>query len=300
MNREGYRLVGDGDDGLSASEWGEPIANCPVLLSIHSDCESCGYEFPVDGLSEFLLEKNVLRQPLSYEVGSDLMQLLEALLGDDLDIHREHYDHNMPGASGVYHHAYLRDERIAAVESALNIVEDYLKEWRQLSGLASAVKAQKDQTAAKKVKAEEEWCASDHYAQEREALATQEWEDGLVQQIQQSLLWASPSAFARLHFMVFRGRVFFLEKQGWWHSIGGDPLKVLKKLERARVPITRVKVKLSSKEWVPHFGRTRPEERGLGWYDPTIQLDGGRSKLTPCSSRRGIASTLDAAMHCRR
>ena len=62
---------------------------------------------------------------------------------------------------------------------------------------------------------------------------------------------------------------------GWWHSIGGDPSKVVEKLERASVPITRVKVKSSSKEWVLHFGRTRPEERGLGWYDPKIQLDGG-------------------------
>jgi hypothetical protein len=279
MIRDGYRLVGEGDDGISSSEWGEPISNCPVLLSIHSDCESCGYDFPVHELSKFLLDKKLLRKPLSYDVGSDLIELLEALLGDDIDIHCEHYDHNMPGASGVCYHAYLRDERTAAIVSTLRMVEDYLNEWRRSSGLASEVKAQEDETAAKKAKAEEQRRASERHAQEREALATQEWEDGLVQQIQQSLLSAPHSAFARLHFMVFRGRVFFLEKQGWWHSIGGDPLKVVEKLERAGVPITKVKVKSSSKGWVPHFGRTRSEECDFGWYDSTIQLDGGSTEI---------------------
>jgi hypothetical protein len=275
MNRDGYRLVGEGDDGISPADWGEPISNCSVLLSIHCDCESCGYEFPVDELSEFLLDRELLRKPLSYEVGSDLMQLLEALLGDDLDIHREHYDHNMPGASGVYYHAYLRDERIDAAVSALKMVDDYLYEWRQSSGLASAVKAQEAEAAAKKAKAEEERRASERHALERQALATQEWEEGLFQEVQQALLSARPSAFARLHFMVFSGRVYFLEKQGWWHSLGGDPLRVVQMLERANIPVTKVKVKSSSKGWVPHFGRTRPEERGFGWYDATIQLDGG-------------------------
>jgi hypothetical protein len=275
MNRDGYRLVGEGDDGISSSDWGYPISNCPVLLSIHSDCESCGHKFPADELSEFLSEKKLLSKPLAYEVSSDLMELLEALLGDDLDIHREHYDHNMPEASGVYYHAYLRDERIASAVSTLKVVEDYLDEWRQSSGLASAVKAQEDEAAAKKAKAEEERRASERHALERQALATREWEEGLFQEVQQALLSMRPSAFARLHFMVFRGRVFFLEKQGWWHSISGDPLKVVQMLERASIPVTKVKVKSSSKGWVPHFGRTRPEERGFGWYDPTIQIDGG-------------------------
>ncbi len=275
MNRDGYRLVGEGNDGISSADWGEPISNCSVLLSIHCDCEACGYEFPVDELSEFLLDKELLRKPLSYEVGSDLKKLLEELLGDGLDIHRERYDHNMPGASGVYYRAYLRDDRTAAAESALKIVEEYLDEWQQSSGLASAVKAQQAEAAAKKAKAEEERRASERHALERQALATQEWEEGLFQEVQQALLSARSSAFARLHFMVFSGRVYFLEKQGWWHSLGGDPLKVVQMLERASIPVTKVKVKSSSKGWVPHFGRTRPEERDFGWYDATIQLDGG-------------------------
>ena len=279
MNRDGFILVGEGDDGISRSDWGKPISNCPVLLSIHSDCESCGYEFPVDELSEFLLEKKLLSKPLSYEVSSDLKKLLEELLGDGLDIHRERYDHNMPGASGVYYRAYLRDDRTAAAESALKIVEEYLDEWQQSSGLASAVKAQEAEAAARKAKAEEERRASERHALERQALATQEWEEGLFQEVQQALLSARPRAFARLHFMVFSGRVYFLEKQGWWHSIGGDPLKVVQMLERASIPVTKVKVKSSSKGWVPHFGRTRPEERGFGWYDPTIQLDGGSTEI---------------------
>ena len=268
-------MVGEGDDGISSSEWGQPISNCSVLLSIHSDCESCGYEFPVDELSEFLLDKKLLRKPLSYVVGSDLKKLLEELLGDDLDIHCERYDHNMPGASGVYHRAYLRDDRTAAVESALKIVEEYLDEWQQSSGLASAVKAQEAEAAAKNAKAEEEKRASESHALERQAIAKREWEEGLFQEVQHALLSARSSAFARLHFMVFSGRVYFLEKQGWWHSIGGDPLKVVQMLESANIPVTKVKVKSSSKGWVPHFGRTRPEERGFGWFDPTIQLDGG-------------------------
>jgi len=279
VNRDGFILVGEGDNGISPSDWGEPISNCPVLLSIHSDCESCGHEFPVDELSNFLLDKELLSKPLSYEVSSDLMLLLEAILGDDLDIHRERYDHNMPGASGVYYRAYIRDDRTAAAESALKIVEEYLDEWQQSSGLASAVKAQEAEAAAKKAKAEEERRAFERHALERQALATQEWEEGLFQEVQQALLSAQPGAFARLHFMVFRGRVYFLEKQGWWHSIGGDPLKVVQMLERASIPVTKVKVKSSSKGWVPHFGRTRPEERGFGWYDSTIQLDGGSTEI---------------------
>jgi hypothetical protein len=279
MNRDGYRLVGEGDGGISPSDWGQPIANCPGLLSIHDDCESCGYEFPVGDLSEFLLDRNLLRQPLTDEVGSDLIHLLEALLGDDIDIHREHYDHNMPGASGVYYHVYLRGERTGAAESSLKVVEEFIDRWRQLSGLALAVKAQVDEKVAKKARAEGERRASERHALERQSLAAQQWEEELFQQIQQSLLSAPPSAFARLHFMLYRGRVFFLEKQGWWHSIGGDPLRVLEKLDRVGVPVTKVKVRSSSKGWVPHFGRTRPEERGFGWYDPIIQLDGGAVEI---------------------
>ena len=137
------------------------------------------------------------------------------------------------------------------------------------------MKAQEAEAAAEKAKAEEDRRAFERHASERQALATQEWEEGLFQEVQQALLSARPSAFARLHFMVFSGRVYFLEKQGWWHSLGGDPLKVVQMLERASISVTKVKVKSSSKDWVPHFGRTRPEERGFGWYDPTIQLDGG-------------------------
>jgi len=275
MNRDGFRLVGEGDDGISPSEWGEPISNYPTLLSIHSDCESHGFEFPVGDLSDFLLDRNVLSQPLSNQDTEDLAQLLEALLGDEINIHREHYDQGTPGASGVYYRAYLKLEGIVAVESVLKLVEHHLDQWSKLSGLAAAVKAHEEDRVSKKAKAEEERRLSVYHALEHQALTKRQWEEELFKEIRQSLISSSPRAFARLHFMVFRGRVFFLEKQGWWHSIGGDPLKVLEMLERSNVPITKVKIKFSSKGRIPHFGRSRPEERGLGRNDCAIQLDGG-------------------------
>lgn len=38
MTRDGYSLVGEGDDGISASHLSEPVSKFPVLPSIQTNC----------------------------------------------------------------------------------------------------------------------------------------------------------------------------------------------------------------------------------------------------------------------
>jgi len=278
MAREGYIRIGEGEGGLSASDWGAPLSGCTALLSLHNECETCGYNFPTGEISELLKRHRLLRKPFSTDAGENLIGFLNSLLGDDIDISREHYDSGMPGASGVYYKVYLRADRMMAVEAMLQVVETYLLEWREESGLSAKLKSREDEALVARAGAEQMRRVAESQSQQRQEDATRKWEEELLQQVLQHIREASPQAFARLHFMVFKGRVFFLEKQGWWHSIKGDPTNVLKRLSECNVPVTKVGISLSTKGWIPHFARTRLEEKGLGWFDKTIQLRTGSAE----------------------
>jgi hypothetical protein len=279
MAKQRYVLVGEGDNGISSHDWRKPISDYPALLSIHSECESAGLGFPVDGLSDYLLRQGLIKNRLGHEAAYDLQTLLEALLQERLDVQRTRYDHDMPGASGVYYKAYLDTSRMDQVSAILDAVDEFLLDWQESPSVSSALRGASAslQDSRRTVAQAKESSEQSHL--ERIQRDQRVWEDELYQQIQSELTRNSLKAFARLHFLVFNGKVLFLDRQGWWHSIKGDPHKVARSLMESGVPLIRVAVKYSNKGWIPHFARTQAEERGLGWFDKTIELDGGSSEV---------------------
>jgi hypothetical protein len=276
MRKNMYTLIGEGDGGVSPLDWAKPVSKCPTLLSIHKNCEAGEFEFPLDAISTFLVRRGFRGRPLAAEAQESLQLFLEEALGDDISVDREHYDHG-PGASGLYYKAFLRTNQLKSVEALLFSLEEFLSLWSEESGLNAALEDLETRALSAATRSQAETREAEQQLLQQRAISSQKWEDELFRQVCQSVVAGSPKAFARLHFMVFKGQIFVLEMQGWWHSLPGDPLKVARMLSDHGLGVTRVTIRSSSKGWIPYFARKHGEEPGLGWFDPGLEVG-------PCSS----------------
>jgi hypothetical protein len=276
MKKAKYTLIGEGDGGVSLSDWAAPMSNCPTLLSIHDNCEAGEFEFPLNAVSAFLVQRGFRRKPLAAEAQENLQLFLEEALGDDISVAREHYDHG-PGASGLYYKVFLRTKQLKSVEALLFSLEEFLILWSEGSGLNTALNDLEMRAFSAASRLQAETREAEQQLLQQQAISTQKWEDELLRQVCQSVVDETPNAFARLHFMVFKGRIFVLEKEGWWHTLRGNPLKVARLISDLGLGVTRVTIRSSSRGWIPYFARKHEEEPGLGWFDSGLEVD-------PCSS----------------
>jgi hypothetical protein len=109
----------------------------------------------------------------------------------------------------------------------------------------------------------------------------QQWEEGLYQEIVQYLDNPGEPFFCRFHFLCTqRGKIYVLDRNKWWHSIGGEASKVQKRLLRQKsFHPDRVNVQKSTRGWIPYFARTRSEERGIGWNEKDLVINAGDKNL---------------------
>jgi len=250
-----WLCVAEGEDVIELSGWGEPISLYPEVLRLHNDCESFGFEPPFEELKA-LLGGNGISIGFSASAYSTTEQFLAEILGQNFRLDLEHWDSDQPGCSGTTVRAYVRSASVPDICKVLDVVRDYLEEWRHSSGL----KAQLDdfERANKSIGA-------------KGGHDTHQWENDLYVSIVASVDSASQVPYSRLNFLVVDRTVFFIDS-GWWHSLGGDPMNVAQRLVNDGVRVVRCEVVKTEKGWVPYFARTAPEQKGFGWWDESLVL----------------------------
>jgi hypothetical protein len=252
---EEWLCVAEGEGVIELSGWGQPISLYPEVLRLHNDCESFGFEPPLEELKA-LLGGNGISIEFSTSAYSTIEQFLADILGQNFRLDLEHWDSGQPSCSGASIRAYVRSASVPEICRVLDVVRDYLEEWRHSSGL----KAQLDafERAEQCVDAK-----GNHDAHQ--------WESDLYASIVASVDSASQVPYCRLNFLVVDRTVFFINS-GWWHSLGGDPMNVAQRLVNDGVRVVRCKVLRTKKGWVPYFARTAPEQKGFGWWDESLVL----------------------------
>jgi len=125
-----------------------------------------------------------------------------------------------------------------------------------------------------------------------------QWEEELFQQIIRYLDNPDKPFFCRLNFLCTdKGKVFVLDTENWWHILSGEvsPVRerdkwwhtlkgevsyVRERLEDLNDhPLDLVRVRKSSRGWIPYFARTRSEERGVGWNDKRLIIEADDKNL---------------------
>lgn len=252
---EEWLCVAEGEDTIELSGWGAPISLYPEILRLHNDCESFGFEPPLEELKA-LLGANGMSIEFSASAYSTTEQFLADILGQNFRLELEHWDSGQPSCSGVSIRAYVRSASIPEICRVLDEVKDYLDDWSHSSGLTSQL---------------------DDFEQAKQCVdaienhRTHRWEDDLYTSVVASVDSASQAPYCRLNFLVVDGTVFFIDS-GWWHSLGGDPMNVAQRLVNDGVRVVRCKVLSARKGWVPYFARTAPEQKGFGWWDESLVL----------------------------
>lgn len=102
-----------------------------------------------------------------------------------------------------------------------------------------------------------------------------QWEEEFFQQIVEYLSDPDEPFFCRLHFLCTdKGKVYFLDKENWWHTLIGEASNIRNRLQNSsdhHVDIVRVRD--SSRGWIAYFARSREEERGVGWNDRRLIIE---------------------------
>jgi hypothetical protein len=99
-----------------------------------------------------------------------------------------------------------------------------------------------------------------------------EHERGIIQTLRAFLSRKQPEPLCLYHFLVHDNVVYVIDRESWWHSIGHKASKLAECLVSEGATVVRVEVIHSSNGWRPYFARSKQEEPGCGWNEPTIRL----------------------------
>lgn len=270
MNKKRMRLVGEGDDQIS--DWVSPISDYHRILDVSDLCAESDEAFPLSELNNALKKFGKPYKTISVSDLDDLTSFLESLLAPYFDVTNSSWGGDSPGHSGVFVSAYLQLGHTKELRKILQATDDFIGKWAESSGLDAAIKAAKAKHASDLIaEASKKAAESRKYQQEKQD-EQRLWEDNIFNEVLAAVHRKSSGAFCRFNFLVHNDIVFYLNR-GWWHSTKGSISSVAEQLEGTEnVTLVRCDVKKTQKGWIPYFGRSREEERSVGWRENGIEV----------------------------
>jgi hypothetical protein len=265
---ERWICIAEGDDGIARDGWAALMATYKHLLSLHNNCDSFAFELPLDELSDYLQSCGV--SALFDEVAFDSTHgMLEQLLAPHARVEYESWDADAPGCSGVYVRVFIDEAALPQVCAILDKSEAFIARWMDESGLSAAIRHYEEAENIARMNAVRAAALEKADRERKDQDEVDAWEQKLLAEVLGARQSQHAQPYCRLNFLVANDAIFFLDT-GWWHSLKGDPRNVALHLERQGIDVVRCKVVISKKGWIPYFGRTAQEQRGLGWDDETL------------------------------
>jgi hypothetical protein len=260
-------IIGEGDDWIPIDSWASPISDYKQLSKIFQLAENEGLEIPISDIENKLHDLTEFSSNFSSQSIDDFEYFIVELLKPYLDIQRQAWDANAPGASGVYKKARLQLGNLREIRKRLRVTQEVLVAWNEKNGGIH----EKESKLKPEIINQPVQDKNDPTNLSKDESARY-WEQQIANEIINHVNSKCEKPLARFHFLSFKRTVLFIKKSGWWHSIPGDGFRVAELIGNAGIKIIPVEVVSSKQGWVPYFGRSRGEERGFGWNEPTIQL----------------------------
>lgn len=255
-------IIALGEDMIEREAWDQPICDYQGIFDALGFAEEHSINIPIEELHRQIPATGPIHTHRLSERSEDFF---EWLLYPYVTVNCKHFDADMPGRSGIFKTVFLDKAGGTEISRRLEIAERILTAW----GKHHETKYATSTPAS----FQSEVASTDATESSRAADRAREWETEISNAIVAHLNSGRSDPFCSFHFLAHKGVVYFLKREGWWHSIGGNKAVVVSELLKRDIEVVPVNILKCTESWIPYFARSTNEEPGLGWNDPYLEIE---------------------------